>query len=185
MPSVTRAPPLPPFNAKADTVTAALLRVAFDAKPNTSVPAPETAPTVSVIIPCYGKIEYTLRCLASIAANPPKAAIEVIVVDDATPDDTTACLADVAGIRLIIGCRLDLVNGPSVLVYPTSRAGYSRLTRLLTVGKSRAGNDRCMPSPILDLSHENRRQRNRQHKKSSFQMRERNPHHRIEKKHEK
>jgi error-prone DNA polymerase len=48
-----------------------------------------------------------------------------------------------AGIRLIIGCRLDLANGPSVLVYPTSRAGYSRLTRLLTVGKSRAGKGKC------------------------------------------
>ncbi len=43
------------------------------------------------------------------------------------------------GIRLIVGCRLDLVDGPSVLVYPTSRVGYSRLTRLLTLGKGRAG----------------------------------------------
>src|SRR3984885_8795556 len=52
-----------------------------------------TDPTVSVIITSYGKVEYTLCCLASIAAHPPKAAIEVIVVDDATPDDSTACLA--------------------------------------------------------------------------------------------
>ena len=59
-------------------------------------------PTVSVIITSYGKVEYTLCCLASIAAHPPKAAIEVIVVDDATPDDTTACLAAVQGIRLIV-----------------------------------------------------------------------------------
>ena len=48
-----------------------------------------------------------------------------------------------AGIRLIVGCRLDLVNGPSVLVYPTSRAGYARLTRLLTLGKGRAGKGKC------------------------------------------
>ena len=59
-------------------------------------------PTVSIIIPSYGKVEYTLRCLASIAAHPPAAAIEVIVVDDATPDGSTACLASVPGIRLII-----------------------------------------------------------------------------------
>ena len=59
-------------------------------------------PTVSVIIPSYGKVEYTLRCLASIAAHPPTAAIEVIVVDDATPDGSTACLASVPGIRLIV-----------------------------------------------------------------------------------
>jgi error-prone DNA polymerase len=48
-----------------------------------------------------------------------------------------------AGIRLIIGCRLDLTDGPSVLVYPTSRAGYSRLTRLLSLGKGRAGKGKC------------------------------------------
>ncbi|MDR3532601.1 MAG: error-prone DNA polymerase [Rhodopila sp.] len=48
-----------------------------------------------------------------------------------------------AGIRLIVGCRLDLVDGPSVLVYPASRAGYSRLTRLLTLGKGRAGKGKC------------------------------------------
>ncbi|HET6309308.1 MAG TPA: PHP domain-containing protein, partial [Rhodopila sp.] len=48
-----------------------------------------------------------------------------------------------AGIRLIVGCRLDLADGPSVLVYPMNRAGYSRLTRLLTVGKGRAGKGKC------------------------------------------
>ena len=48
-----------------------------------------------------------------------------------------------AGIRLIIGCRLDLMNGPSVLVYPITRTGYARLTRLLTVGKNRAGKGKC------------------------------------------
>jgi error-prone DNA polymerase len=48
-----------------------------------------------------------------------------------------------ANIRLIIGCRLDLTDGPSVLVYPTDRAAYSRLTRLLTVGKGRAGKGKC------------------------------------------
>jgi error-prone DNA polymerase len=48
-----------------------------------------------------------------------------------------------AGIRLIVGCRLDLTNGPSVLVYPTTRSGYSRLTRLLTQGKGRAGKGKC------------------------------------------
>ena len=59
-------------------------------------------PTVSVVIPSYGKVEYTLGCLASIAAHPPKAAMEVIVVDDATPDGSTVCLTAVPGIRLIV-----------------------------------------------------------------------------------
>jgi error-prone DNA polymerase len=47
------------------------------------------------------------------------------------------------GMRLIIGCRLDLADGPSLLVYPMDRAGYARLTRLLTLGKSRAGKGKC------------------------------------------
>lgn len=43
------------------------------------------------------------------------------------------------GLRLVVGCRLDLQDGMSILVYPTDRAAYSRLTRLLTLGKGRAG----------------------------------------------
>ena len=48
-----------------------------------------------------------------------------------------------AGVRLIVGCRLDLVCGMSVLVYPTDRAAWSRLCRLLSLGKGRAGKARC------------------------------------------
>ena len=48
-----------------------------------------------------------------------------------------------AGVRLIVGCRLDLVCGMSVLVYPTDRAAWSRLCRLLSLGKARAGKARC------------------------------------------
>src|SRR5262245_59256962 len=39
-------------------------------------------------------------------------------------------------IRPINGCRLDLVDGTSLLVWPEDRAAWSRLTRLLTLGKS-------------------------------------------------
>jgi error-prone DNA polymerase len=48
------------------------------------------------------------------------------------------------GVRLVVGCRLDLTDGTSLLVYPTDRAAYSRLCRLLSVGKSRAGKGRCV-----------------------------------------
>ncbi|TDR34791.1 error-prone DNA polymerase [Aquamicrobium defluvii] len=47
------------------------------------------------------------------------------------------------GIRLIVGCRLDLVDGMSVLVYPVDRPAYGRLCRLLTLGKKRAGKGKC------------------------------------------
>jgi error-prone DNA polymerase len=39
--------------------------------------------------------------------------------------------------------RLDLNDGMSVLVYPTDRPAYSRLCRLLSLGKKRAGKGRC------------------------------------------
>ncbi len=48
-----------------------------------------------------------------------------------------------AGLRPIVGCRLDLADGVSVLVYPEDRPAYSRLTRLLTTGKGRAGKGKC------------------------------------------
>ncbi|MEP7004338.1 MAG: error-prone DNA polymerase [Sphingomonas bacterium] len=41
-------------------------------------------------------------------------------------------------IRMIAGCRLDLVDGASILVWPEDRPAWSRLTRLLTLGKGRA-----------------------------------------------
>jgi error-prone DNA polymerase len=47
------------------------------------------------------------------------------------------------GVRLIVGCRLDLQDGPSVLVYPTDRAAYGRLCRLLSLGKKRGGKAKC------------------------------------------
>ncbi|MBC7906835.1 MAG: error-prone DNA polymerase [Rhodospirillaceae bacterium] len=51
--------------------------------------------------------------------------------------------AKAARIRLVVGTRLDLVDGASLLVYPTDRAAYGRLTRLLTVGKRRAPKGEC------------------------------------------
>ncbi|QUS39482.1 DNA polymerase III subunit alpha [Tardiphaga alba] len=52
--------------------------------------------------------------------------------------------AKATGVRLIIGCRLDLDDGMSMLVYPTDRSAYSRLCRLLSVGKKRGGKAKCV-----------------------------------------
>jgi len=55
-----------------------------------------------------------------------------------------ACEASKAtGVRLLIGCRLDLADAPPMLVYPSDRAAYGRLCRLLTIGKARAGKGAC------------------------------------------
>ncbi|MFC5343402.1 error-prone DNA polymerase (plasmid) [Brevundimonas staleyi] len=51
--------------------------------------------------------------------------------------------AKVTGVRLIVGCRLDLADGTGLLVYPTDRPAYARLCRLLSLGKRRAGKAKC------------------------------------------
>src|SRR5690349_11776339 len=43
-----------------------------------------------------------------------------------------------AGIRLIPACRLDLLDGPSLLAYPTTVKAYARISALLTSGNLRA-----------------------------------------------
>ncbi|WPE24282.1 error-prone DNA polymerase [Shinella zoogloeoides] len=52
--------------------------------------------------------------------------------------------AKATGIRLVVGCRLDLTDGMSILVYPMDRPAYSRLTRLLSLGKARGGKGKCL-----------------------------------------
>src|SRR6516162_3686214 len=47
------------------------------------------------------------------------------------------------GLRLVVGCRLDLRDGTSLLAFPEDRAAYGRLTRLLTLGKRRAPKGEC------------------------------------------
>jgi len=47
------------------------------------------------------------------------------------------------GIRIIPACRLDLLDGPSLLAYPTDMDAYGRLSTLLTVGNLRAEKGDC------------------------------------------
>src|SRR3546814_17261320 len=53
--------------------------------------------------------------------------------------------AKLAGVRLIVGCRLDLSEGQSLLVYPMNRAGYSSEER--RVGNECVGTCRSRWSP--------------------------------------
>ena len=45
--------------------------------------------------------------------------------------------AKATNVRLVAGCRLDLMDGTGLLVWPEDRAAWSRFTRLLTIGKGR------------------------------------------------
>jgi error-prone DNA polymerase len=51
-----------------------------------------------------------------------------------------------AGLRFVVGCRLNLVPSLSLLAYPTTRAAYGRLCRLLTLGQRRAIKGDCILS---------------------------------------
>ena len=48
-----------------------------------------------------------------------------------------------AGIRIIVGCQLDLLDGYSLLIYPTDIKAYSRLCNLLSKGNLRAEKGDC------------------------------------------
>jgi len=43
------------------------------------------------------------------------------------------------GIKLIIGCRVDLRDGSAITLYPTDRDAYARLCTLISLGKKRGG----------------------------------------------
>ncbi|MFF5989714.1 glycosyltransferase [Prauserella flavalba] len=89
-----------------DAYETALGRQPGPVVPAEEVPGPVAVttsdePIVSVVIPIYGNWAYTRRCLESIEVNLPITPFEVIVVDDASPDDTADRVAGCAGVRLV------------------------------------------------------------------------------------
>ena len=58
-------------------------------------------PRVSVIIPVYNQLDFTLGCLQSIAEHKPDCSFEVIVADDCSSDDTGDVIPPISGIRYI------------------------------------------------------------------------------------
>ncbi|MFM1815553.1 MAG: hypothetical protein RLZ98_2248, partial [Pseudomonadota bacterium] len=48
-----------------------------------------------------------------------------------------------AGLRFIVGTRLDVADAPSLLCLPRDRAAYGRLSRLLSLGQGRAEKGQC------------------------------------------
>src|SRR5690606_7849645 len=61
--------------------------------------ATSDAPVASIVIPVYGQFTHTLACLRALAAHPPQAPFEVLVVDDGSPDETPQLLPRVEGLR--------------------------------------------------------------------------------------
>lgn len=48
-----------------------------------------------------------------------------------------------AGIRIIPACRLDLLDGTSLLAFPTDKEAYTRISALLTLGNIRTEKGQC------------------------------------------
>ncbi len=66
------------------------------------LPRAGNAPDVSIIVPVYGQLRYTIECLLSIAAaGSATQRFEVIVADDASPDDTYSVLHGVPNLRIV------------------------------------------------------------------------------------
>lgn len=72
----------------------------IDLEESFSVPVSDD-PVVTIVIPVYGKVEYTYRCLNSISKHCFTNKFEVIVVDDCSPDETLETLKKIDGIRVI------------------------------------------------------------------------------------
>src|SRR3989337_2154247 len=48
-----------------------------------------------------------------------------------------------SGIRIIPACRLDLMDGPSLLAFPTDIKAYAQISALLTLGNLRTEKGKC------------------------------------------
>jgi error-prone DNA polymerase len=57
------------------------------------------------------------------------------------------------GMKLLIGSRIPLTDGPELLVWATDRASYGRLCRMLTLGKRRVEKGECRLSVNDFLEH--------------------------------
>lgn len=56
---------------------------------------------ISIIIPCYDQISYTIHCLQSLIENPSKLSTEVILINDDSPQDDYRLLDSIPGLIVI------------------------------------------------------------------------------------
>ncbi|HMR78754.1 MAG TPA: glycosyltransferase, partial [Polyangiaceae bacterium] len=86
--------------------------------------------SVSILVPVYGNPALTLRCLRSVVAHTPSEA-EIVVVDDASPDDTYEKLAPFASAHGVILERSDRNVGFPATVNTAARQARGELLLIL------------------------------------------------------
>ena len=64
-------------------------------------PTVQRTPSVTIVIPVHGKSALTRRCLQTLQSSDLPAGVEVLVVDDASPDDTATVLADFPDVAVL------------------------------------------------------------------------------------
>ena len=64
-----------------------------------AVPVGSATPRASIVIPVFNHFAHTLACLRALAAHPPLADCEILVIDDGSSDETANALPQVEGLR--------------------------------------------------------------------------------------
>ena len=73
----------------------------LDLHDDPGLPAPVAAPRASIVVPVHGQLALTRRCLQALARSGDAASFEVIVVDDASPDDTPRSLPTIPHLEFL------------------------------------------------------------------------------------
>ena len=60
------------------------------------------------------------------------------------------------GVRILPACKLDLLDGISLLAYPENIKSYSKLTNLLTTGNRRAEKGKCFCTGMISMKMQDR-----------------------------
>ncbi len=107
----------PPFVHLADRMSAILRQTPWEdaaladvlSKKNEAQPARQPmVPLVSILVLCYNKAEYTLRCIEAVLRNTDYPNYEVLVVDNASTDSTPGMLE-------AYGSRIRFIHSPTNL----------------------------------------------------------------------
>ncbi|WIA56459.1 error-prone DNA polymerase [Sphingobium sp. WTD-1] len=147
--------PAPPRPASAEPPFAELVSISnYSFLHGASHPADLVGEAIALGLKAIGladrnSVAGAVRAYVALRDAPEKARAELLEGKKArgeperlTPEEEAGCETD---LRLIVGARLVFVDGtPDIIVYPASRQGWGKLTRLLTKGNIKAIKGDCI-----------------------------------------